>query len=135
MSRHAARRKITGHALRLQLEATGTREAVRGLVEVFADVRGIGPSSTVPLVLSPDSSEELLVTLLEDVLYLLDAEDVVPVDVAIAAADDGGVAVEFFVVASDAVRQQGAIPKAIARHGLQLRPSAGHWRCRVTVDV
>jgi SHS2 domain-containing protein len=111
------------------------RQAVRGLVDVFADVDGVAPSASVAVSFAPDSGEELLVALLEEVLYLLDAEDVVPVDAALTEGADGGLHGVLLVAPTTAVPQQGAIPKAIARHGLELGQQSGRWRCKVTVDV
>lgn len=111
------------------------RQAVQGLVEAFAGIDGVVPSARVPLTLPPQEGEELLVALLEEVLYLLDVEDVVPVDAVISGAVGGGIQGEFLVAPTVAVHQQGSVPKAIAHHGLELRQQAGQWRCRVTVDV
>ena len=111
------------------------REAVRGLVDVFADVNGVVSSASVAVSLPPASGEDLLVALLEEVLYLLDADDVVPVDAALLGGADGGLQVTFLIVPTAAVEQQGAVPKAITHHGLEFGPEPGLWRCRVTVDV
>jgi SHS2 domain-containing protein len=111
------------------------REAIQGLVEVFADVDGVVASARLPLTLPPEEGEDLLVALLEEVLYLLDTEDVVPVDATITEIAGGGLHGEFLVAPTGAVAQQGSIPKAIAHHGLEFRQQAGRWRCRVTIDV
>ncbi|HSJ45399.1 MAG TPA: archease [Euzebyales bacterium] len=111
------------------------RHAVLGLVATFADVGDVTASASVPRSFPADSGENLLVALLEEVLYLLDAEDRVPVDVAVTAAADGGLHGEFHVASAAAVDQRGAVPKAITHHGMELRRNAGAWRCRVTVDV
>jgi SHS2 domain-containing protein len=111
------------------------REAVRGLVEAFADVRGVAAGGAIPIALPPDDDSSLLLGLLDEVLYLLDADDVVPVDVAIERTADGGLRGAFLVASTAAVAQQGAVPKAIAHHGLHLGHDAVGWRCRVTVDV
>jgi SHS2 domain-containing protein len=111
------------------------REAVMGLVEVFADVDGVAAPDSVPLSFPQAPGEELLVGLLEEVLYLLDAEGRVPVDVSLTSAADGGLGGAFRVVSAAAVEQRGAVPKAITRHGLEFGQDAGVWRCRATVDV
>ena len=137
----ASGHRLVPHTADMILEAWGPsrdaclREAVRGLVGAFADVVGVAASGTVPVALQPDSGEELLVALLEEVLYLLDTEDVVPLDATLTEAADGGLRGAFLVAPAGAVSQQGAIPKAIAHHDLELDEQAGRWRCRVTVDV
>lgn len=111
------------------------RQAVMGLVEIFADVDDVAASASVPLSFPQAPAEELLVALLEEVLYLLDAENQVPVDVTITSAADGGLDGAFHVASAAALEQRGAVPKAITRHGLDLGQNAAAWRCRATVDV
>jgi SHS2 domain-containing protein len=102
---------------------------------VFADVTHVAVSACVPFHLPPDGDEDLLLALLEEVLYLLDAEGVIPVNATITTAAEGGLQGEFLVAPAAAVDQHGAVPKAISYHGLELREDAGTWQCRVTVDV
>ena len=111
------------------------RQAVLGVVEMFADVDGVAASDSVPLSFPQAPAEELLVVLLEEVLYLLDAENQVPVDVSITTTAGGGLGGAFQVVSATALDQRGAVPKAITRHGLELARNADTWRCQVTVDV
>jgi SHS2 domain-containing protein len=115
--------------------STCLREAVRGLVEVFADVAGVAPSGTVAIERGPAGGEDLLLDLLDEVLYLLDADDVVTIDADLADLADGGLHGALHVAPSTAVTQHGAVPKAIARHALVRQTQDGHWHCRVTVDV
>jgi SHS2 domain-containing protein len=137
----ASGHRLLPHTADVIVEAWGpTREAclrhaVLGLVETFADVHDVTASASVPLSFPSGSGEDLVVVLLEEVLYLLDAENRVPVDVTIKATADGGLEGEFLVAPVTAVDQHGAVPKAITHHGLELAQNAGTWRCRVTVDV
>jgi SHS2 domain-containing protein len=110
------------------------REAVHGLVAVFADVGRVTPTGRLPVTLPADGDGEPLMSLLEEVLYLLDIEDVVPVDAEVDATQ-GALHVVFLVAPVEAVEQQGALPKAIAHHGLSFGQESGRWRCRVMVDV
>jgi SHS2 domain-containing protein len=136
----ASGHRLLPHTADVMVEAWGPdrsvclREAVRGLVEAFADVGGVVPTGTVPVAFGPDGGEELLLDVLDEVLYLLDAEDLVPVDASFVDRPDGGLEGVFVVASSAAVSQHGAVPKAIARHALVLQEEAD-WRCRVTVDV
>jgi SHS2 domain-containing protein len=113
-------------------------EAVHGLVASFADTAGAEaarPGRRVPFACPPESDTELLVRVLDEVIYLLDVRDVVPVRVALMSAPGGGLTGHVDVVDRAAVRPVGPAPKAVTRHGLRLAPDAGVWRCTVTVDV
>jgi SHS2 domain-containing protein len=110
-------------------------EAVRGLVASFADATGVAAQRRVSFGCPPGPDVELLVCALEEVIYLLDARDAVPVDVHLARAPDGGLSGHFDVVDRAVVKQVGPAPKAVTRHGLDLSPDADGWRCAVTVDV
>lgn len=110
-------------------------EAVRGLVAIFADTRGLSPVRRASFACPAGPDAELLVRLLEEVIYLLDTADVVPVGVVVAAAAGGGLTGHFALVDRDGVRPVGPVPKAITRHGLRLAREDGTWRCTVTVDV
>ena len=137
----SAGHRLMPHTADVIVEAWGPtrdaclRQAVLGFVGMFADVGDAKASDRVPLSFPPDSGEDLVVVLLEEVLYLLDAEDRVPVDVTISATADGGLEGVFHVVPATAVGQHGAVPKAVTRHGLQLCQHADAWSCRATVDV
>jgi SHS2 domain-containing protein len=110
-------------------------EAVKALVETFADPGTSGGGRPLPLRLPPAEPEELLVALLEEVLYLLEVTGVVTVGVTVDDADDGGLEGSFDVVPLAAVTVVGAAPKAITRSELAFGRRDGLWRCRVIVDV
>jgi SHS2 domain-containing protein len=110
-------------------------EAVHGLVDSFADTGGVGPVRRVPFSCSAGPDTEVLVRLLEEVIYLLDTADVVPVHVVAARSSGGGLTGHFDVADRGAVRPVGPAPKAVTRHHLSLASDAGTWRCSVTVDV
>ena len=97
-------------------------EAARGLVSSFADVaRGGARSARSTSPASPGPEPELLVELLEEVIYVVDAEDAVPVQVAVARTAEGGLVGEFGVVDRSTVEAVGPAPKAVTRHGLRVR--------------
>ena len=114
-------------------------QAVAALVSTFADVTGRGPDpapvSHHHLRVAPGPDAEQLVTLLEEVLFLLDARGVVPVGVAVRPDPGGGLDADFEVVPVSEVPLVGAVPKAVTWHRLAVEPSARGWRCRVLVDV
>jgi Uncharacterized conserved protein len=110
-------------------------ELVRGVVATFADTRNATATREVPLEVGAARDEDVVVALLEDVCYLLDADGLVVVDVALDEEDDGYFDGTFFVAPVDAVVQTGAAPKGISRSDLQFAPDGPRWRGRVLVDV
>jgi SHS2 domain-containing protein len=81
------------------------------------------------------SDEELLVALLEEVIYLLDAEEVVPARVQVVGHGDT-MLVHLWLTDLRWATPTGAAPKGISYSGLSFveeRPD--RWRCTATVDV
>lgn len=111
-------------------------EAVRALVASFADTTDVRATDRHDVDLAPGADDEdLLVDLLDEVIYLLDVRGVVPVGGRIRDRDDGGITGHLDVVDTSEVRPSGAVPKAITYHGLEVTADEDGWRCRVTVDV
>jgi SHS2 domain-containing protein/dienelactone hydrolase len=110
-------------------------EAARGLVASFAEVGDTPPEDRVEFTCQPGPDSELLVELLDEVIYAIDAWDVVPVQVDVRRTEDGGLAGEFGVVERGHVRVVGPAPKAVTRHDLSVERQDSMWRCRVVVDV
>ncbi|MGA5702797.1 archease [Peterkaempfera bronchialis] len=112
-------------------------EAVTGLVASFADLAGAPPRRGVTAHLPPAADEDLLVALLDEVIYRLEVHGELPLAAEVAAAPDGGLDVRLAMAAAEAVQAVGALPKAVSLHGLHLtRGSAdGGWSCAFTVDV
>jgi SHS2 domain-containing protein len=110
-------------------------EAVRGLVACFADVGSARAGRTLPFRCEPGTDTELLIQLLEEVIYLLDVHEVVPVRAKVSRTREGGISGEFAVVELSSVGLVGAAPKAISRHGLRFVHDGAGWRCTVVVDV
>ena len=67
-------------------------QAVRALVGAFADTSSVVTTETLTLVLPPAPGDEQLSGLLEQVLELRALLQVIPVDIALAETDDGGLA-------------------------------------------
>ena len=113
-------------------------EAVRGLVESFADPTGARPRRTVTTELSGDGEGaedgELLAALLDDVVYRLDTADEVPLDLRLTPVP-GGLRVAYRMADATALPVVGAAPKAVTLHGLSLTRTREGWRCSVTLDV
>jgi SHS2 domain-containing protein len=89
----------------------------------------------VRLSYPPSAWPELLVRVLEDVIYLLEVRQVVPIGAAFSGTPDRGLQGEYRVVSAALGRPIGSIPKAITRHRLRFDHDDHAWRCAVTVDV
>jgi SHS2 domain-containing protein len=79
--------------------------------------------------------DDLLVALLEEVIYHLDVDGGVPVHVRVHPRD-GGVVADLWLTDLHRVTTTGAAPKGVSYSRLvfgQVAPD--RWRCRVTVDV
>jgi len=141
LKRPAPGHEILPHAADCIIEAWGPdrvsclSEALRGLVELFAEVRDAGRTSVVPLAAGPGTAEDVLVSLLEDVIYSLDVFSYVPVRFHLAEKDDGTIAGQMEVVGIDQVAIVGPAPKAVSYHGLSMGKQEGCWRCHVLIDV
>ena len=110
------------------------REAVLGTVESFLDITSAQPKRTRRCRLAQERDDDLLVAVLEEVIYLLDTEGEAPVDLDLHDLD-GGVEVEFAMVDARALVQVGAVPKAVALNDIRLSEAPEGWRCLVTLDV
>lgn len=128
------------HTADLRVEAWApTREgcitqAVTGVVESFLDTTAAAPESTHRLRLTADTDEDLLVAVLEEVIYLVDTAGEAPVGVELEPVS-GGVDVRFAMVDARRLPQVGAVPKAVSLHELYLAAGPRVWRCSVTLDV
>ena len=132
--------RVVSHTADEIVEAWGpTREAcleeaARGLLATVVDVGTAGWSEHVEVPLS-GTDEELLLDLLEELVFRLDTDGGVPVRIRARRAH-GGVVVDLWLTDRHHVREIGAAPKGIAYSGLAFAEDAqGAWRCRVTVDV
>lgn len=134
--------RLAAHTADLIVEAWASEwraclvEAVRALVESFVDreaAAGRVEQADRSFDASARDPDGQLVALLDEVIYLLDAEGVVVVDVEI---DDTGPGLRgrFAVVPVEVVTAVGPAPKAVSLHGLDVHKDDGWW-CRVLVDV
>ncbi|MFF8913277.1 archease [Streptomyces sp. NPDC015032] len=114
-------------------------EAVRAVVEGFADTSGAAVVGDRAYAITAESDEDLLVSVLEEVVYRMDADGEIPLDVEVgairSAEDSRGLSVRFRMADAGTAVAVGAVPKAVSLHGLQLRCGPGGWTCRVTLDV
>ena len=130
------------HTADLRLEAWApTREAclaeaVRGLVDSFAVVAAARPRHTAERRFIASSDEDLLVVIVEEVIYRLDADGEIPVAVAVRSAPEGGVVLVLPLADVTEAEITGPAPKAASLHDLRCAPDpAGRWSCGITIDV
>lgn len=110
-------------------------EAVRALIDSFATVEEVAVTKPIPIALEPDRDEALLVSLLEEIIYLVDVLDSVPAGIVLEDAEDGGVAGFIDLVPAEAVHVHGSLPKGVSYADLAFAQQGDRWRCRVTIDV
>ena len=109
--------------------------AVRALVSGFADTSGSSPTGELGFRVSGASPEDLLVGVLDEVIYRLDADGVVPVDVRVEQDPEGELDIRLGTVDAGEVGQTGPVPKGVALSGLRVEREPAGWRCRALVDV
>lgn len=141
--------RILPHTADLALEAWApTREqclaeAVRALVgsavELPAPRTPVRPSTDVVVTVDPGvPDDDLLVTVLDEVIYQMEVHERLPIDVELDEPEDprsGGPQVRLTTVPAAEATPVGAMPKAISLHDLRFTRSGGTWHCHVTVDV
>ncbi len=129
------------HTADVRIEAWGSSrerclvEAALGMVECFADVTGVRPTSVERVRLGEDSDEDLLTALLDEVVFRLDVDGRVPVDLEADSDDEGDLDVRLALADLTDVEVTGATPKGVSWHGLHFGPDPYGWSCAVTVDV
>lgn len=138
-ARRAGHRGVP-HTADLRVEAWApTREeclaqAVRGVCESFLDLAGAGGVRRRDVVVRADKDEDVLVAVLEEVVYWLDTEGEVPVDVELTPVT-GGLRCGLHMTDAGALPVTGAAPKAVTWHDLAFTRGPEGWTCSVTLDV
>ncbi len=108
-------------------------EAAAAFVDVFADVSAAAEGSVVPFDVGPGGPEELLVLLLEQILFDADARGHVPVATEVEVRGDHLVG-RFAALPIEEVDIRGPIPESISSSDVEFRRSDHGWRCRATID-
>jgi len=140
MADSASGHRTVPHTADLRIEAWAPtrdgciKEAVLGTIETFLDISLAYPKRTRRCRLTAERDDDLLVAVLEEVIYLLDTEGEAPVDIDLHNLD-GGVEVCFAMVDASTLPQVGAVPKAVSLNDIRLSQGRAGWRCRVTLDV
>ena len=109
-------------------------EAVRGLVDGFAETVGVPASGIHEADLIEYTDERLLVAVLDEVIYLVDTTGEVPIDVIVEPTEDGA-HLRLTTATLMAAEIIGAAPKAVSTNELRMEQTARGWSCAVTIDV
>jgi SHS2 domain-containing protein len=109
-------------------------EAVLGTVAAFVDASSAAVAGSRRFRLNGSSDEDLLVAVLDEVIFLMDTFQQVPIDLEVQLLD-AGVDVRFDLVALSALPQVGAVPKGVSLYELRFGPDRRGWSCSVTLDV
>ena len=130
------------HTADLRIEAWApTREeclaeAVRGLVDNFAALAAARPRRVAERRFIAGSDADLLVAVIDEVIYRLDTDGEIPVIVDLRAVPDDGVVLSMQLADVGEAEITGAAPKAASLHDLRCAPDpAGRWSCAITIDV
>ncbi|MFC4106145.1 archease [Micromonospora zhanjiangensis] len=109
-------------------------EAVAALVDSFADLSGATPVGDAAFHVGPGEDGDLLVGVLDEVIYRMDVEGRLPVRADVTAVTDG-FDIRLEMTDTDRAEPVGAVPKAVALHELRFGREADGWTCGVTLDV
>jgi SHS2 domain-containing protein len=104
-------------------------EAVAGLADTYLETHPPHRAS-VPVDLAAENDEAALLSLLDEVIFLLDTSPDIPVGVSIGAEGARVLLADRTLVVGT-----GSVPKAVSRHHLRLESDAGGMSCRFLVDV
>ncbi|MEV6369968.1 archease [Micromonospora musae] len=110
-------------------------EVVTALVETFTDTAGARPGPDREYETPPAHDEDLLVSVLDEVIFRMETADELPLTTEVTDDGRGGLRVRWRVTPTDAVELIGAVPKAVSLHELRFGPDEAGWSCAVTLDV
>ncbi len=110
-------------------------EVGRGLVAEFVEVVDAGGAVERRFRLDAPDVERLVVALLQEIIFVVDAEGVVPVDVRVDTADDRSCSGRMRVVPLEAAVQVGPAPKSVSLSGLEIASTDAGWTCRAVIDI
>ncbi len=140
MAHSGSGHRTVPHTADLRIEAWAPtrdgciRQAVLGAVESFLDLSSAHADHTRLRRLIANRDDDLLVAVLDEVIYLLDTSGEAPVDLDLRDVDDG-VEVTFAMADARTLVQVGAVPKAVSLNDLRFSHGQQGWRCLVTLDV
>jgi SHS2 domain-containing protein len=117
--------------------AACAEEAVAALIETYANARDTAVLAEREVHVPPASADEMLLDLLDEVVFAVDVADGIPIGARVHASSDGNAGLHAQLALADpaSVEPAGAVPKAISRSGLEVTRDPDAVRCRFLVDV
>jgi SHS2 domain-containing protein len=85
--------------------------------------------------LRPATRESMILDLLDEIIFVLDTVQAVPVGVRARPRADGEIEVTLTLAERESVEAIGSAPKAISRSGVRVDDKPGLVRCAFLVDV
>lgn len=110
-------------------------EAVEALVGTYAEADADAPHDPYEVRLPPGPPEQLLVDLLDEVVFALDTADGVPVGAVVRSLDETGLHAVLWLAPRDQVSPTGSVPKAVSHSELAVDEAPDVVSCRFLVDV
>lgn len=110
-------------------------EAVAALTDSYVDTSHATPKGRQGFRIAVTVPEQMLVALLEEAVYLLDAQGVVVVSTHIEQSRGSELSGWFDIATVEPTALIGSVPKGIGLSGLNLRQDNAGWHCTVTIDV
>lgn len=134
--------EILEHPADIGLRARGPtlaglfENAAAGMMEIAASPAGIREHEQKPMVAEAPDREALLVTFLEEILWLVDGQGWLPARVAIREMSETAVTATAFGEPRDTSRHQmRLIIKAVTYHQLAVRQTEQGWEAEVYFDI
>lgn len=109
-------------------------EAALGFVSLFVETPRAGMVEHREVMLDARDDDLLLVDVLDEVLFVVETQGVVPS--AVRVVDEGEVIrLGFDLVPTDGLEPSGPSPKGISLSGLRLEHADGRWQAHALVDI
>ncbi len=134
--------EILEHPADIGLRARGPtvaalfENAAAGMMDIAADPAGIEEREQRPITAEAPDREALLVSFLEEILWLVDGQGWLPKRVAVSEISDRALAATAFGEPLDSSRHEiRLIIKAVTYHLLAIRQVADGWEAEVYFDI
>lgn len=110
--------------------------AAQGLVDLMVDPRGLQETRSVEVTVSAPDREALLVSWLNELLYLLDTQRFIPLRCRITNLNETSITAQLVGDTLDPSRHAvRRMVKAATYHGLRFTRTNDHWEARLVLDL
>lgn len=136
--------EILEHPADIGLRARGPtlaslfQNAAAGMVEITADPAGIEEREQRPITAAAPDREALLVSFLEEILWLVDGQGWLPKRVAVepcGISETALTAIAFGELRDTSRHEMRLMIKAVTYHQLAVRQNADGWEAEVYFDI